>query len=75
MVNLIRIDSQALLKKKNHVNDILRKRSLSVLFKVINLFNRKQIIYLFQIAEGKVFRENSDLTAKDRRKKEATRKH
>ena len=55
MVNLIRVDSQALFlkKKKNHINDILRKISQSVLFKVINLFNRKQTMYHFEIAEGK----------------------
>lgn len=40
-------------KKKKSVNDILRKRTLSVLFKVINLFNRKQTIAPFKIAEGK----------------------
>lgn len=42
-------------KTHTHINDIQRKRSQSVLFKVINLFNRKQSMYHFEIAEGKNF--------------------
>lgn len=60
MVNLIRVDSQARFKKK-HVDDILRKRSLSVLFKVINSVNRKQTIYPFQIVEGNFLLKKTEL--------------
>lgn len=61
MVTLIRVDSQARLTKKNHVDDILRKRSLSVLFKVINLFNRKQTIDPFQIVEENFLLKKTEL--------------
>ena len=40
-----------------------------MLFKVINLFNRKQAIYSLQIAEGKTFFKQTDLASEDRRKK------
>ena len=45
LVNLTRVVSQALLLK-NHVNDILGKRSLCVLLKVIDLLKRKQTVFL-----------------------------
>ena len=41
-----------------------------MLFKVINLFNKKQTMYHFEIAEGKkISFENTDFIAKDREKR------